>query len=107
VSNADIDAAIEDILNGAERMGVDLRSTLDISDATFEALQARSAGRDVSPNHVDDEDLPNSDASISATISIFEGEGKHWLLIAGEMFGPFNTEDQALDAIPEALRGME
>lgn len=48
---------------------------------------------------------------IEATITIFErpeygGAPPLWLMIAGEMFGPFEALDQALDAIPEALRSL-
>ena len=44
-------------------------------------------------------------ATIEANIQIFEQDG-HWLLISGEMFGPFTDEDQAIDAIPAALRRL-
>ena len=46
-----------------------------------------------------------SDAEIAASIEVFCGEGEGWmLLISGDLFGPYESADGAIDAIPECLR---
>lgn len=35
---------------------------------------------------------------------IYEREGSWWLNITGELFGPYDTDEEAIDAIPNALR---
>lgn len=44
---------------------------------------------------------------IDARIQIYEkyDDGMNWwLLITGELFGPYGTDEEAIDAIPDALR---
>lgn len=35
---------------------------------------------------------------------IYEREGSWWLTITGDLFGPYGTDEEAIDAIPNALR---
>lgn len=41
---------------------------------------------------------------IEATVAIFPREGSWWLLISSDLFGPYESDEQAIDAIPDALR---
>lgn len=52
------------------------------------------------------EELPDAGGSddIAASIEIFGGAEGVMLLIAGDLFGPFATSDEAIDAIPASLR---
>ncbi|MCU1484112.1 MAG: hypothetical protein JWN67_858 [Actinomycetia bacterium] len=46
----------------------------------------------------------SDDAVISATVEVFSRAAQWWLTIAGELFGPFSSDDNAVDATPYALR---
>ena len=35
---------------------------------------------------------------------IYEREGTWWMTITGDLFGPYTTDEEAIDAIPDALR---
>lgn len=41
---------------------------------------------------------------IDAHVEIYEREGSWWLQITGELFGPYGTDEEAINAIPDALR---
>jgi hypothetical protein len=49
----------------------------------------------------------STDDTIEANIAVFPSEGRFWLLIAGELFGPFENQDNALNAIPDTLRMLD
>lgn len=52
--------------------------------------------------------MPTVPTGIAASIEIFTHDGiSHYLLITGELFGPFPNQDAAIDAIPRALRSMD
>lgn len=44
---------------------------------------------------------------ISCTVEIFDRDSVHWLQITGSLFGPFRSQDEAIDAIPSALRTLD
>lgn len=41
---------------------------------------------------------------IDCHLNIYEREGSWWLQISSDLFGPFGTDEEAIDAIPNALR---
>jgi hypothetical protein len=51
-----------------------------------------------------DPDGGSDDAVISATVEVFVQATRWWLNIAGELFGPFSSADDAIGATPDALR---
>lgn len=42
-----------------------------------------------------------------ATVSIFIRNGAQWVMVAGELFGPYTDYYSATAALPEILRGLE
>lgn len=42
-----------------------------------------------------------------ATVSIFIRNGAQWVLVAGEMYGPYKDYHAATQALPGIFRGLE
>lgn len=51
--------------------------------------------------------MADTNEIISVTIEIYHNDEGWWLLITGELFGSYGSQDAAIDAIPGALRSME
>jgi hypothetical protein len=54
----------------------------------------------------DDDDATETER-IASSLEIFPQNGGYWLTLTGEMFGPFATQDEAINAIPHALRSID
>jgi hypothetical protein len=73
-------------------------------DSDDAAIQAIAAALRTAKGSGIDPDGGSDDAVISATVEVFPQATRWWLTIAGEMFGPFRSEDDAVNATPDALR---
>lgn len=45
-----------------------------------------------------------ADVSVDARVEIYFNQGSWWMTITGELFGPYEDDEEAIDAIPGALR---
>jgi hypothetical protein len=41
---------------------------------------------------------------ISFNVDIYEREGSWWMTISGELFGPYESDEEAVNNLPDAVR---